>query len=221
LLVKLKIFITDLLFPVVCLGCGHYGQWLCPECLKKIKLNSDGKYFQQPNIKNLNGVWIAANYQEPFLAEALKNFKYNGVIDLGGSLGQLLIRFLAAKISQGEITGFDLITAVPLTKKRRLWRGFNQAEILAEAISRKFGWPSRFDLIKRRYQTFTQVGLKAAERQSNVKGIFQLGNEINLEGKKILLIDDVMTTGSTINECAEILRKAGAKEIWGLVLAKN
>lgn len=209
--------LLDLFFPIFCLGCGKEGEWLCPNCLTKIEIN----FGKQPlTLKNLTGVWVAADYRQPLLAKALQTFKYNFILELGENLGELLIEFLANQLKQNPSCSFDLVVPVPLAKKRKLWRSFNQAEILAKKVSQKFNWPLGLNLISRKYHTHPQVNLKAAERLINVQGIF-VAKSHGLEDKKILLIDDVVTTGATLQECAKVLKQAGAKEIWGLVLAKG
>lgn len=216
---NLKKFLVDLFFPVECLGCNSQDEWLCEKCFNKIKINFDDSFHKFS--RDLDGVWVTTDYRQDILIEVLHNFKYNSLPDLGNKLAELLNRFLEDKIRKAEITNFDLVLAIPLAKKRKLWRGFNQSEILAEIIACKFNWNKDFNLIFRRYHTCPQVSLKAAERKINVKGIFRINNPKQLKNKKILLIDDVITTGATMNECAKILKEAGAKEVWGLVLAKG
>ncbi|MFA6255478.1 MAG: phosphoribosyltransferase family protein [Patescibacteria group bacterium] len=215
-----KLFI-DLLFPIECLGCGEKEHWLCPACSAKIEI----KFKNQPEIfapnQSLTGVWLAADYRQPLLIKVLHTFKYSFVVCLGQDLAEVLIRFLSFKIKQKEISGFDLVIAIPLAKRRRLWRGFNQAEILAAEISRHFSWSNKSDLLFRKYYNRPQVGLKAVDRIINVKGIFCVQRSDLLKNKKVLLIDDVVTTGATMQECAKVIKEAGAKEIWGLAVARG
>lgn len=217
----LKKFLLDLFFPVQCLGCEKDGVWLCPSCLTKIKINFVNQPYLLNQNQNLNGVLVAADYNQPLLAKILHSFKYNFVSDLGEILAELLIKFLEFKIKKGDFFSFDLVIPVPLARKRKLWRGFNQAEILSQKISQRFGWPLDLNLIFRTYHTHPQVGLKSGERAINVKGIFKVKSQLDLNNKRILLIDDVITTGATMQECAKVLKEAGAKEVWGLVIAKG
>lgn len=218
---NIKKFLLDLFFPIQCLGCDKDGVWLCQDCLRKIKINFEDKFKQIGSDQNLNGTWVVTDYNNLLLTKILHSFKYNFVSDLGLSLAELLIQFLGDKISKGEILKFDLIIAVPLAKKRKLWRGFNQAEILAQKVSQKFKWPLNSKVIIRKYHTHPQVGLKAVERLNNVKGIFSVTEQELIKNKKVLLIDDVITTGATMQECAKVLKQAGANEVWGLVVAKG
>lgn len=217
----LKKFLLDLLFPIQCLGCNQEGEWLCRKCLPEIEIDLKSQARSVGQGRNLDGVWITADYHQALLTKILHNFKYNFVSDLGDNLGELLTKFLARKATEGKISDFDLVVAVPLAKKRRLWRGFNQAEILARKVSQKFNWPLGLNIIFRQRHTHPQVGLKAIERIINIKGIFIVKDRNLVKHKKVLLIDDVITTGATMQECAKVLKQAGAKEVWGLVIAKG
>ena len=116
----------------------------------------------------------------------------------------------------------DYILAVPLHKKRLRWRGFNQAEYLAKRVADHFGLIFRDDIIIRQKYTPPQVKIRDyKERAKNIKGAFKCLSPRSIKNKKIILIDDVCTTLSTLGECAKVLKKAGAKEVWGLVLARG
>ncbi len=219
MLANLKKFVLDLLFPIQCLGCGQYDEWLCCDCFKKIKFGSDLTPSLLKNYKPyLEDVWVATDYSQKIIQRALQNYKYNFIIELGRPLGQLLVEYL--KTSNKNIN-FDFIVPVPLAKKRLVWRGFNQAEILAKTVGDFLGLPVATKLIFRKKYTRPQVGLAAKDRRLNVSGIFDLKQNQHILDKNILLIDDVVTTGSTLGECAKVLKKAGAKRIYGLVVAQG
>ena len=217
---KIKKFFLDLLFPIQCLGCGQSDGWLCQNCWERIKINQLVK-IQADNewSQFLAGVLVVADYNQPLLQQILHNYKYNFIIDLNQEISQLIVKFLRQNHQEEELD-FDFIIPVPLAKKRLIWRGFNQIEILAREVASAFNWPCRPDLIKRRH-AHPQVGLNAKERIRNVQGIFTINNVEVLKNKKILLIDDVLTTGATLGECSKLLKEAGAKEVWGLVIAKG
>jgi len=216
-----KKFVLDLFFPIECLGCGAAGEWLCQRCHSKIKINLNGGFSQIGEIQNLNQLWVVADYHQPLLEKVLHSFKYRYLTNLGEELGELLVEFLNHELAKNQTLGFDLVIPVPLSKKRKLWRGFNQSEILAKKISQQFGWPLEVTALARRYNTRPQVGLKARERLINIRGIFSANKNQLLKNKKILLVDDVITTGATMQECAKVLKQAGAKEVWGLVIAQG
>jgi ComF family protein len=117
--------------------------------------------------------------------------------------------------------GFDIIVPVPLYPSRFRQRGFNQAELLAKNVALFSGRPLAANAIKRIRPTLAQAGLSKTERFKNTRGAFKVTDAAGVCGKDVLIIDDVLTTGSTISECARALRKAGAKSISALVLAKG
>ncbi|MFA5021874.1 MAG: phosphoribosyltransferase family protein [Patescibacteria group bacterium] len=216
----IKKLIFDLIFPIQCLGCKKEGEWLCQECFDRIEINPAQLNPAQKN-QLFSGIWVVTVKDQTLVNTILHNFKYNLVLDLGEILGSLAIKFLTRLILQDKNLHFDYIVAVPLSKKRKLWRGFNQSEVIAQKISQQFVWPNNFSLIYRHYHNRPQVGLNALQRQENVKGIFRADNNESLENKKILIIDDVLTTGATLNESAKALKAAGVKEIWGLVIIRG
>lgn len=120
---------------------------------------------------------------------------------------------MAAVVRQeyADIT-FDAVTFVPFTKKQMRRRAFNPAEVLAEALARALSLPKQ-NLLVKLYETRTQHLLKSSERAGNVLGVFSAVENVNLEGKTLLLVDDIKTTGATLSECAKMLKLAGAKEV--------
>jgi ComF family protein len=136
-------------------------------------------------------------------------------LGLGEKLAQPLIKLLLA--NNWEI---DLITAVPLDAARQRDRGYNQSLCLARPLAWKTGLPIVSSTIKRIKKTKSQVGLSLEDRKINVAGAFSAEPKL-VYGKSILIIDDVVTTGSTINSCAEALMKAEALRVYGLTLARS
>jgi ComF family protein len=116
-----------------------------------------------------------------------------------------------------------MLIPVPLHPRRKRQRGFNQAEILGEMIADKFKWQCRADILKRTKHTKPQVELTGEERQKNIKGAFEINQEISSElrlAPQVILFDDVWTTGSTLKECGRVLKKSGARQVWGITLAR-
>lgn len=113
------------------------------------------------------------------------------------------------------------VVAVPLHPRRERWRGFNQAAELAHGVSTYYGWQYQAEVINRVRYTTPQMKLKGKDRRQNLSGAFTLGKRGKLiRGKQVLLVDDVWTTGATLRECGKVLKRAGAKEVWGLTLAR-
>ena len=137
----------------------------------------------------------------------IKSLKYNGILDLAPILADHLADFWK---SAG--TDVDMVIPVPLSEKRQAERGFNQSALIAKAFSKKTGIPFRSDVLKKTVHTPTQVGLNADQRRENLSGVFAAEDILVCE-QRILLLDDVMTTGSTFAECSAVLLDAGAKSV--------
>lgn len=237
---KLKIpfnFCLDLLFPIECLGCQKVeGKWLCQECQERIL------YFQpeflgcprcgkivkdKPNgsfcphhRSPLNGLWIVYDYKGEVIRKLIHYFKYKHIEELAEKLGALVVDFLK-KVEGGHWqNNFDAISFVPLHRRRLAERGYNQSKILAGEVAAFLKLPL-VDILKRKRYTKPQVDLGFEQRFDNVKDAFCFNNNYEIKGKRILLIDDVYTTGSTLKECAKELKKARARKVWALVLAKG
>lgn len=216
-----------MLFPKKCVHCGAWEDYICSVCEKQIvfklaqecpkcnRINIKGAYCKRcRRDKALSGVLALSYYKDPLIKELISEFKYNGVWDVAA----LFAEWASAKIKKEKVL-FDIIAFVPLSKKRLAKRGYNQSELLAEVLGQKLKKPVIKGL-KRIRETKTQVGLTKKERLSNLSQAFAFeGGEVM--GKKILLVDDVLTTGSTLNECAGALKRVGAKQVWGLVIAKE
>jgi competence protein ComFC len=237
---KIKKLFLDILFPVECLGCGKAEAWLCEACLKKIpqleffycpvceRKSLRGEAHQACQAKSyLNGLLVAADWQNQILKKAIHAFKYNFVLDLKQSLGVILIK----KIKQADILFlpqitqgyFQAVAPVPLHKKRYLWRGFNQAEILADEVAKELSLPMLANLISRKKHIKPQVKKLKEERIKNMEDMFEINSAEKdfVLNKKILLIDDVATTGATMQAAAKALKQAGVGEVWGLALARG
>ena len=163
-------------------------------------------------LRGFDGAYSFGFYEEE-LRELIHLFKYGRVQTLAKPLGQLLAAALPREQS------FDLIVPMPLHWRKRWQRGFNQSALLAGEISRRTHVPVR-SALRRVKNTAAQAGLTNAKRRLNVSGAFRAKNNTVLSGKKILLIDDVLTTGATAASCARALKAAGAAEVTLLTLAR-
>ena len=114
----------------------------------------------------------------------------------------------------------DLLTPVPLHPRRLAERGFNQSELLARDLGERLGIPVA-GCLERRRETKAQAGLKAASRWSNVREAFRCADEVVLDGRRVGVVDDVCTTGATLEECARALRAAGCSAVWGIAVARD
>lgn len=155
---------------------------------------------------------------EGAVGTALRDLKYNNAVWVAQELAELLLACVRAEYSDEE---FDFVSAVPLHPSRQRARGFNQSGLLAASLARKMNLPYKEKAARRVRPTSTQTGLTAPQRAANVSGAFRSGIFSSLKGKRILLVDDVMTTGATVNACADALKKAGAKSIHVVTVARG
>ena len=156
-------------------------------------------------------------FYRPPMREMIHLFKFEGMVDLGRELGRLLGEFAA---SLPELRGVELVTSVPLHPLRRIERGFNQSDIIAAEVARVAELPAPVSLLRRVRNTPPQSSLAYDERLSNLKGAFEALPGADLRGARVLLVDDVSTTESTVLECVQTLKRAKAKEVLVLTLAR-
>lgn len=226
--------ILDFLFPKFCLACKKEGTYLCSECFSKLETlpapfcpycNSrsfDGRICKRCR-KFLFGFIAVGLYGNELLRKLIDTFKYNFVKELANPLAFLIFKFLK---ENPEIEFFKnpldfKILPIPLYPRRLRWRGFNQAEKIALELSSLLKIPVENNVLLKIKSTKPQVGLKREERRENIKGVFKVLKQGEIKNKKIILLDDVATTLSTLEEAAKALREAGIKKIWGLVVAKG
>jgi competence protein ComFC len=228
----LKDDILDLIFPQHCIVCKKYlsrkeknicqSCWdnlvqlpspFCAECRSFVEKDRKCKRCEEES--GLSLVYSLGNFDESY-QRLIYAFKYGQLLNLGKRLGSIL----GEKIKEDKrFLECDFLIPVPLHSSRKRKRGFNQSEILALAISEKIGLPVLEDVLKRKKRTKDQTTLNAKQREENVRGAFSVKNEDRIVDKQIILVDDVMTTGATLKECARNLVEAGAKEVLGLTVA--
>jgi len=157
---------------------------------------------------------VVAHYDEP-LKTVIKKYKYEFVKALKDDLSDI------AWASCSDFGENAILTCVPSSEKRLAWRGYNQADEIARILAKNTGIKYIPNLLKRtRYKT-PQTQLTRRERFQNVEGSFKLTRKVKLSGKKVVIFDDLVTSGATLDACAKELKKAGAKQVWGFVLARH
>ena len=152
------------------------------------------------------------------VGEGLRQFKYGKALWLVPDLAELLLNCLNAEYSELK---FDSVLSVPLHHVRRRERGFNQSGMLAAELGRRIGCETGWGMLRRIKPTRTQTNLTAPQRLSNVQNAFESRRPKRLAGRNILLVDDVMTTGATVNACAKALKKGGAQSVYVLTVARG
>ncbi len=221
-----RVELLDLVFPLRCVGCRRPGHALCPECLARIPLLETpfcpdclspmpypGTACRcRPRAPSLDCL-TSASWHEGTARAAVHALKYDHRKELAQPLATLLEQCLGC-----IPLAFDEITAVPLHPAREHERGYTQAELIARALADRTGRHYATGLQRIR-ATADQVGLNATERHANVRGAFQ-ADPISFRQQRILLIDDVCTTGATLKACAAALRAQGARAVYGLTVTR-
>ena len=212
--------ILNFVYPPRCVGCtnliemGLYGN-LCCECLEKYE-NNKGitvKYMGDSGVKNTSNLTRGyAVFEYGDVKSSIDHFKFKGFKNDGIALGKIMYE-VAQKNFPYILEDADILVPVPVHKKRLKERGFNQSEVLAKRLAELSGKMCCCNGIKRVRYTAPQSGLHPDQRLINIKNAFEVNKEIDFKGKKIVLIDDIFTTGATINECAGILIKSGAVQV--------
>jgi len=218
---KVKNFLLDLFFPKFCFGCQREGSFLCSDCEATLDILLTHQEFQTVNLNNL---YWAMEYKNPLIKNLIQRFKYEPFVkELAAPLSCLIIDHFQLLDNPPPFLGGGpnfIFLPVPLEKRRLRWRGFNQAEEIGKELSRFLKIPLINDVLIKIKETPPQIELLEKERRESVRGAFLVKNRSSIRNKMVLLVDDVYTTGATIKECASILRKAGAKEVIGIVVAR-
>ncbi len=232
-------FLRDLFFPKFCLGCGYLGVYVCPSCQKQLRpINQDVcLYCNKPSLFglthlnctskfNIDGLLTIYHYN-PILKKIIKNIKYRLATEIWQEFCQAIEPGVIMKLGfYNKLSSTFFIQPIPLTKNKYNERGFNQAQLICDYFSRFIHYPI-VDLLIKKQETFSQAQIKnKKDRYLNMKGVFDInkkGRDVRpgVSNKNIILIDDVVTSGSTVKEAARILKKAGVKKIYVLALAKG
>ena len=199
----------DAVFPSKCLLCKrvvrNFMEILCGGCLRDFDAQDNAFY-----AAGLDFVYAACEYSEAARHVTFR-FKYEGKRILARDMAGLVLRRFG-------VIGGDVLIPVPLHRKRMKERGFNQAELLAVELSRLMGMPA-YDAMERTRDTRRQFELDVTKRAANVENAFGIREGFDAEGLDVVLVDDILTTGVTAGECAQVLRRAGAKSVGLIVFA--
>ncbi|MFC1495872.1 ComF family protein [Candidatus Margulisiibacteriota bacterium] len=198
--------ILDLIFPPKCETCFTFvNEPICKKCLSKIS------YLKPAAFINAVGEY------EGVLKKSIKRFKFKKRGRLAKPLSLLMSNYINHHLWKKSI---DLLIPVPLHEKRLQERGFNQSELLCLNITKTLNLPTVAGVLFRKKNTHPQFDLKKRERYHNIKGAFEIKGSPLIKEKNILLIDDILTTGSTVRECTSELKSAGAKSVQILALSR-
>ena len=211
---------ASLLYPERCVNCGRFGPMLCPACVAAMEpatfgprcphcralWDGEGNCPRCYNLRALEGIIAAYEMAGP-ARKAVHALKYQYVRSIAPTLASHVLAAVGVR-------HFDAVFPVPLHRSRERARGFNQARAIVEAA----GWHVEQGLVRIR-RTDRQVGMHERQRRSNVAGAFAYRGR-DLTGLSVAVVDDVITTGATMQECAAVLRDAGARAVWGVAFAR-
>lgn len=235
-------WLLDVIFPKTCLGCGKFTadadfDYVCRKCFSGISFRNTFECIgckRQTKLgltcvscRNENSVdrlIIAAELSDPLVEKILKTYKYKFMQDMAVSLSVVVKKCVKKLLLKGFILFEDnsIIIPVPLHKKRLNWRGFNQAGLLAGNMADTYFVRYVGNVLAKITNSKHQADTKAREeRLNNVKGNFVVTDDEMIRGRTIILVDDICTTGATLNECAKVLKASGAKRVIGFVIARG
>jgi ComF family protein len=234
---KIGVSILDTFFPISCLGCGAPHNFLCDDCLNlfprrlrqrcptclKATTPRGEVCFACLGENYLDGLFAASHYRHPLVSVSIHTYKYRFIPAFAKPLGV----WLATIIIENDLPLPDIFIPVPLHRRRLRFRGFNQSELLADALSDalvpELALPVMKNCLIRQRYTKPQIKTESREeRLGNLKDafVFTPENAGLVKGKTVWLVDDVATTGITLEECARVLKTSGAKNVFGIVLAR-
>lgn len=242
---KIAQIILDNIFPKMCEVCGAGGSYLCESCVKekisfvekyhchvcKKILNIDRQQIREAgrfvhkkcqSRTSLDGVFIVAEYSK-LIEDFLGDIKYEFYFAMIDDLVRIMFNYLNKNKLFLDVLQSSILTYVPLHPRRKRWRGFNQAEKMTKILSDRFGHRHKKYLVRNKH-TKTQVGLSRIERLNNLDRAFIFNSEVEIneeEKDSVIVVDDVMTSGATLEECGSVLKRSGFYKVYGLVFARG
>ena len=213
---KLWEFLLELLYPTRCAFCHQLtqnGAGVCPRCREKLPYTRGAGLKQSfPHVSEC----VSPLYYEGDVRASLLRYKFHGVTAYAKVYGE----FLSKSIDESQIS-CDIITWVPLSRRRLRRRGYDQARLLAEELAGRMGLPCAALLRKTRDNPAQSGTGNAAKRKANVAGLYEPVQPELFQGKRVLLVDDIVTTGATLSECAKTLHTAGAARVSAITVARR
>ena len=207
-----------------CITALPYNEICCDRCAVPLVIEGDGPVYCGRCIKKppaFDYVYSPLCYEDDVM-RLVHQLKFNKKITFSRTLSEMMLKCWVSKTeeksSDGVIEKLDCLMPVPLHKTRMRLRGFNQSIELSRVISKKLNVPIECNTVNRRRSTESQTGLNITQRRKNIKGAFEVVKKIS--ANYVLIIDDVMTTGSTVDELARVLKKEGVKQVGVLCLAR-
>lgn len=230
-------FILNLFFPRSCAVCGQplEDADVCGACLERIPVRGfvfcsvcnrrlpGGEPCRLHRFRTpLAGLGVVGDYRDPAIRKLIHHYKYGKRRGLAAPLAELLARHAAIELLPMLASDKPIVIPIPLTRRRESSRGFNQSALLAERFAQTVGLPYANGCLVRVGNHPPQAKLPDAKlRRENIRNVFRIAGNAPVSGKTILLVDDVASSGATLEEAARMLKDAGAKTVWGLVIARG
>lgn len=209
--------ILEIIFPNVCGICGKIDKHnLCPQCKIKLKKLIKANITKMSNKNFTNHAYLFT--YGGIIREKIIKYKFKDSAYLYKTFAEIIIK---NKKMCGFIKNYDIIIPVPIHKKRYKERGYNQSELLASEIAKTLNISIEKRVLIKNVNNTPQSKLSKIERKNNANGVYKIINAQKIKNKKIIIIDDIYTTGSTANECSKVLKQAGASEIAVFTIAKD
>ena len=214
---KILTRVLDLFFPPICGFCGKLNnKYICNECEKIVNLEAINKI--NSYNKNYNRHLYIFKY-EGIIREKIIDYKFNNKVYLYRTFTEAVLK---NKENIKFIEQYDFLIPVPIHKERKKVRGYNQSELIAKILADEIGKIKlQVDILKKDKNIVAQSTLDKKQRSENIKGVYKVINKQKIIDRKILLLDDIYTTGSTANECSKVLKEAGCKEVGIITIAKD
>jgi competence protein ComFC len=215
--------IIRLLYPPKCIFCGELLDIdteleICPKCFDKIPFMPEENYRSLKKFdydSNWDDLVCACEYKG-IIKEAIMRYKFFDKPSYCRAFGHLMLLKLSGVLKKYD---FDMIVSVPLHRKKKALRGYNQSLLISREISRKTGIPEKSNLLCRVKNTKSQSTLTREGRYFNIRNAFLIKEKEEIKSKNILIFDDILTTGYTLNECSRVLKEAGAEKVVAAVIA--
>lgn len=208
--------LLQLCFPPACVRCGKLGKhYLCPQCLQILQPSPHIQTY--PSHHPFHQHIYLFRYQGA-LRELFLSYKFHQQSHIYHAFVEILIK--NEKIYR-NLKNYDIIVAVPISKQRKKERGYNQSALIARKIAKQVGIRYAPHVLCKIKHNLPQHNLEKKQRKENVKNAYKLQYPQTIQGKKVLLIDDIYTTGNTVKECSRVLQQAGVKQVSVLTIAKD
>ncbi len=201
----------EIIFPPKCGICGKIGEgYICNNCYNMFVINKIYKNYNRERFHMLK--------YEGIIRDKLIEYKFNDKPHLYRMFYEILIK---DKNACDFLKGYDIIIPVPIHKKRKSLRGYNQSELIAKKLSDRFKMPMYIDVLKKQINTIPQSSLGKKARKSNAQNVYKVDNMQKIKNKNVVILDDIYTTGATANECIKVLKDAGAYRVGIITIAKD